>query len=459
LQRSSGIEARHHLLSPDGLIAIESHLGTQKRVEYLHHDHLGSVDTVTNASAQVLQRYAYDAFGARRGASWGTGYSSFNFLVRFGFTGHAMIDAVGLIHMNGRVFDPKLARFISADPFVQFPHHTQAHNRYSYLLNNPLNATDPSGFFLKKLGRWLKKNLRTLVAVAITAIAPYASAAFGVWGAMATGFAAGLVGSGGDLKAGLIGALAAGAFYGITNSPLGGAKFGTLAHGGKVVAHGLTGGIAAKASGGEFRHGFLSAGASAFAAPWIHENVTPGNHALQITAAAVVGGTASELGGGKFGNGAVVAAFSYAFNQLSSGAARRAQRSALAERSAREAAEAEKWTLRATSAFGSNELTIDAGQQIRIDRVSTTPGIDGVRISADVYPLDENGTIMPVHGPIGPYPGEVGGHVGFNMTASRTLDAGFVGPGGNRWIIKIPAQAVNHGNSSGVIINVYSRKD
>lgn len=318
LQRSSGIEARHHLLSPDGLIAIESHLGTQKRVEYLHHDHLGSVDTVTNASAQVLQRYAYDAFGARRGASWGTGYSSFNFLVRFGFTGHAMIDAVGLIHMNGRVFDPKLARFISADPFVQFPHHTQAHNRYSYLLNNPLNATDPTGFFLKKLGRWLKKNLRTLVAVAITAVAPYASAAFGVWGAFATGFAAGLVGSGGDLKAGLIGALAAGAFYGISNTPLGKPQFGTLAHGGKIVAHGLTGGIAAKASGGEFRHGFLSAGASAFAAPWIHENVTPGNHALQITAAAVVGGTASELGGGKFGNGAVVAAFSYAFNQLTS---------------------------------------------------------------------------------------------------------------------------------------------
>jgi RHS repeat-associated protein len=163
LQRSSGIEARHHLLSPDGLIAIESHLGTQKRVEYLHHDHLGSVDTVTNASAQVLQRYAYDAFGARRGASWGTGYSSFNFLVRFGFTGHAMIDAVGLIHMNGRVFDPKLARFISADPFVQFPHHTQAHNRYSYLLNNPLNATDPSGFFLKKLFKGIKRALRSVI--------------------------------------------------------------------------------------------------------------------------------------------------------------------------------------------------------------------------------------------------------------------------------------------------------
>jgi RHS repeat-associated protein len=306
VQRGSGIEVRQHILSPDGLIAVQSQVGTQTKLEFHHHDHLGSVDTLTNASGQVLQRYAYDAFGARRGAGWSPDYASFNFLSRFGFTGHAMIDAVGLIHMNGRVFDPKLARFISADPFIQFPHHTQAHNRYSYLLNNPLNATDPTGFFLKKLGRWVKKNFRTLVAVAITAVAPYASAAFGIWGAMATGFAAGLVGSGGDLKAGLIGALAAGAFYGISQTPLGKAQFGTLAHGGKIVAHGFTGGIAAKASGGEFRHGFLSAGASAFASPLIESAQSSGG---RIIAASVVGGTASELGGGKFGNGASTAAF------------------------------------------------------------------------------------------------------------------------------------------------------
>ncbi|PCK04759.1 MAG: hypothetical protein COA42_18895, partial [Alteromonadaceae bacterium] len=59
------------------------------------------------------------------------------------------MDGVGLIHMNGRVYDAELGRFISADPFVQDRTNLQALNRYSYVLNSPLSYTDPSGYFLK----------------------------------------------------------------------------------------------------------------------------------------------------------------------------------------------------------------------------------------------------------------------------------------------------------------------
>jgi len=48
--------------------------------------------------------------------------------------------------MNGRIYDPLIARFLSADPFVQEPDNSQNLNRYSYCLNNPLAITDPSGF-------------------------------------------------------------------------------------------------------------------------------------------------------------------------------------------------------------------------------------------------------------------------------------------------------------------------
>ena len=58
-----------------------------------------------------------------------------------------MVDSVGIIHMNGRIYDPTLGRFLQADPFIQAPYNTQSLNRYSYVLNNPLNATDPSGYF------------------------------------------------------------------------------------------------------------------------------------------------------------------------------------------------------------------------------------------------------------------------------------------------------------------------
>ncbi len=63
-----------------------------------------------------------------------------------GFTDYEHFDSVGLIHMNGRVYDPELGRFMSADPFVQALYNSQSYNRYSYVFNNPLSFTDPSGY-------------------------------------------------------------------------------------------------------------------------------------------------------------------------------------------------------------------------------------------------------------------------------------------------------------------------
>jgi len=50
------------------------------------------------------------------------------------------------VHMNGRVYDPAIGRFLSADPFIDCVQSTQGWNRYSYVKNNPLAFTDPSGF-------------------------------------------------------------------------------------------------------------------------------------------------------------------------------------------------------------------------------------------------------------------------------------------------------------------------
>ncbi len=66
--------------------------------------------------------------------------------IRHGFTGHEHLDSVGLIHMNGRVYDPVVGRFLSADPFIDWGLGTQGVNRYGYVGNNPLSFTDPSGY-------------------------------------------------------------------------------------------------------------------------------------------------------------------------------------------------------------------------------------------------------------------------------------------------------------------------
>ena len=63
-----------------------------------------------------------------------------------GFTGQEMLDPLELVHLNGRVYDPMVGKFVSGDPHVTDPLNGQNYNRYSYVLNNPTNDTDPTGF-------------------------------------------------------------------------------------------------------------------------------------------------------------------------------------------------------------------------------------------------------------------------------------------------------------------------
>ncbi len=114
---------------------------------YFHQDQLGSIEVITDQTGTVVERQGYDSWGKRRypgGADDPT--EAITSLTDRSYTGHAYLQEVGLIHMNGRVYDPVLGRFMSADPNVQSPTHTQSFNRYAYVMNNPLNATDPTGF-------------------------------------------------------------------------------------------------------------------------------------------------------------------------------------------------------------------------------------------------------------------------------------------------------------------------
>ena len=119
------------------------------KTRYLHRDHLGSAEAITAEDGSLVDRLSYDPHGKRRLADWQAGTpANPDAETPRGFTGHEHLDGVELVHMNGRVYDPTLGRFVSADPYVQFPDSTQSFNRYAYVLNNPLSYTDPSGFHL-----------------------------------------------------------------------------------------------------------------------------------------------------------------------------------------------------------------------------------------------------------------------------------------------------------------------
>ena len=122
--------------------------------EYAHRDHLGSVEAVTNQAGQELIVLAHDPYGERRKKDWTARLTNAEIesllsaqgeRVSRGFTRHEHLDRTGLIHMNGRMYDPRLGRFLSPDPIVGDPTSSQSWNLYSYVGNNPLSYVDPTG--------------------------------------------------------------------------------------------------------------------------------------------------------------------------------------------------------------------------------------------------------------------------------------------------------------------------
>lgn len=286
--------------------------GSVSKTHYLYHDHQGTVALQVSIGATGLATVEsyFDSgpFGEARARSG-------NYVSWRGYTGHEHIDQLNTIHMNGRIYDPLLGRFLQPDPLVQAPGNSQNWNPYNYVLNNPLSYTDPSG------NSFVKKYWRQIVAVAVTIVTSGAAAgAASTWAAAgwvtAGGFVSGAVATG-TLRGGLIGAFSAAAFFGIGHSiewgqgNALGTKLSGSALAGKTLLHGVTGGVMHHLQGGKFGHGFFSAGVTQLASGVIDGIDLRAN---RIMTAAMVGGSVSTLTGGKFANGAITAAFSRAFN-------------------------------------------------------------------------------------------------------------------------------------------------
>jgi RHS repeat-associated protein len=144
-------EWKHLIATPSGEVQYVRRSDNTTDTFYIPSDHLGGSDAVLNAAGTVLVRTSFDAWGARRDDDWVGAPSSTELQqiagsTRHGYTGHDMLDNVGLVHMNGRVYDPAIGRFMSADPFVIPMLGTQGLNRYAYVGNQPLTYVDPSGF-------------------------------------------------------------------------------------------------------------------------------------------------------------------------------------------------------------------------------------------------------------------------------------------------------------------------
>jgi RHS repeat-associated protein len=178
LDKTTGQEK--HLLYIGGtpyesnIVLLKNFTETTAKFVFLHKDYLGTILAISNEQGQVLEQRHFDAWGVM------TNYLNINgvatppsgaggLLIDRGYTSHEHLQDVGIIHMNGRLYDPLMRRFLNADENIQDPYNTQNYNKYGYVMNNPLLFNDPSGeiFFFVLLAPMIGNLIAGVIAGAI----------------------------------------------------------------------------------------------------------------------------------------------------------------------------------------------------------------------------------------------------------------------------------------------------
>lgn len=258
----------------------------QPTAYYTFTDNLGSVTRIYNSSGTAVFSAEYDPWGVQAVTTNTIGYNR-------GYCGHEMLSDLQLINMNGRLYDPYIARFLSPDNYVQLPTSAQSFNRYSYCLNNPLKYVDPDGelFGLDDI---------TLFFIGYSAMV-------GAWKASEQGKIIGLS----ALKAGASSLISA-----LAPSFVGDLLGHHLGNWGKEIvragAHGLWSGITNLLDGGNFGAGYATGFLSSFSGSLVQG--IAGSRWGVIGATVSVGALSSHLLGGSWLDGATKGFFIGALN-------------------------------------------------------------------------------------------------------------------------------------------------
>ncbi|MGA9801735.1 MAG: RHS repeat-associated core domain-containing protein [Terriglobales bacterium] len=321
--------------------------GAVRRIAvYQHHDRLGSIILLTSSDGRSARHIRYDPWGKPREGLDPSSDNDTGFDIKaawtHGFTGQDHIPDFNLVHMTGRIYDPRLATFLSVDPLGDQSQTGGDLNPYLYAGGNPLAAIDPTGLdFWSDLGnafsgaaqalgnaissaanavgsaiqnaaQWVGQNWREIATVAVIAVVTFATAGTGT-GPVVAATLAGAAGDatetalyGGSVQD-VIGAAIEGAVFGGFSAGLANAGLGWET---SELGHGLLGGFQATMSGQDFGQGFVMGAVSQVNVTSITSEYLSGwDVAERVAVSAVVNGVVSEAQGGKFSNGALTGAF------------------------------------------------------------------------------------------------------------------------------------------------------
>jgi RHS repeat-associated protein len=252
---------------------------------FYHTDHMGSSTVITNDNTVNEQDIFYYPYGEIHTNS-GTDEA------RHKFTGQEWDAETGLYYYGARYYDPKLARFISADTVVPYVYHPQSLNRYSYVVNNPVILTDPSG------NSWWDVAIGAGVGAIVGGVSAGIQSDWdgdAVWKGAVAGAVAGAVTVYAAPSVGwAIGGAIGGAAGGGTSAALAGGNSS------EIFRSALYGGIIGYVAGGI--GGYIAeSGLNVY-----YQGL------LQVGSGATIGGIVAELSGGDFWQGAQIGAISAA---------------------------------------------------------------------------------------------------------------------------------------------------
>lgn len=282
--------------------------------KFLHKDYIGSILAISDEVGNKLEQRHFDAWGNFTHLQIGNGaiitdkniIDNTSLLIDRGYTSHEHFAEVGIIHMNGRLYDPLLRRFLNADENIQDPTNTQNYNKYGYVMNNPLMFNDPNGEFFQFLGLGVLFWKAVIIGAYIGFTSYMITAAITNQG----------VSLAGGLKAIFFGAASGAVTFGIGSvfSTTAGAatqfakSLGDAAVVVKAVAHGVAQGALSLMQNQGFQQSFVSGALGSLGASAFGE--IAGNAANSVVGTiafgATAGGIGSELTGGNFWQGALI---------------------------------------------------------------------------------------------------------------------------------------------------------
>ncbi|MBV8325494.1 RHS repeat-associated core domain-containing protein, partial [Chryseobacterium sp.] len=304
------------------IVYLKNYTESSGSYKFLHKDYLGSILAISDEAGNKLEQRHFDAWGNLTHLQIGNGaiitdrqqLATSCLLIDRGYTSHEHFGEIGIIHMNGRLYDPLLRRFLNADEFIQDPYNTQNYNKYGYVMNNPLLYNDPTG----EIMGWDD----ALIAIGIA-----------IFTSVATDYYLNQPISFGNMFQSVVMSLAsAGISSAIGDVFLAGTKVAeSLGKTGTIIAkagaHAIAQGTLSYVQGGNFLSGALSGAFASvsndllgLALNNVGDNSILKSDAFALFNGAVSGGVGSVLGGGNFwagaGQGLIVTAFNYLAHQV-----------------------------------------------------------------------------------------------------------------------------------------------